>query len=84
MTALLCHARTRAGHCSALGTWYQDFTKATPVLVSHFPEGYKELPPTVAVQDTNGIGDDPIVSSIDLKSGSERDQFGFTKEDYNF
>jgi hypothetical protein len=77
-----CANQSRALQC--LANWYQDSTKATPVLVSHFPEGYKELPPTVAVQDTNGVGDDPIVSSIDPKSGSERDQFGFTKEDYNF
>jgi hypothetical protein len=67
---------------AALTNWYQASNLVKPVLVSHFPEGYKEPPPPTNAN--NPVGDSPIVGSRGRQKGSERDKFGFTKEDYNF
>ena len=57
------HEATRA-----LTNWYSRFTDATPVLVSHFPEGYKEPSPPTTIYD-NGSGDP--------KSGSGDGDYNF-------
>src|SRR5262249_48890765 len=50
-----CSNQRRA--LASLRKWYQGSTLATPVLVSHFPEGYKEPPPPpITIHDDNVAG----------------------------